>query len=71
MKNGYNGKKLNYKMIIIQLELGTQLIYSIFRHATVYINNKIYIFGGIDENDRQNDILEYNVLNNDWNRLKV
>lgn len=38
-------------------------------HECIGYKNKIYLFGGTDDNEKRNDLYEYDIYYNKWEKL--
>lgn len=38
-------------------------------HECIYYKKKIYLFGGTDADDRKNDLYQYDIYTNRWDKL--
>lgn len=38
-------------------------------HEVIYYKQKIYLFGGTDQEDRKNDLYSYDLYTNQWDKL--
>jgi N-acetylneuraminic acid mutarotase len=38
-------------------------------HECIFYNDKIYLFGGTDHEDRKNDLYSYDVFHNRWEKM--